>query len=86
MRNATRLDFPLEPSLRSLLPAVDELVVVVGASEDDTLDRVRAIGDPRLRIVESVWDRSRGIAMLADETERARLACTGDWGIYIQAD
>lgn len=86
VRNATRLDFPLEPSLRSLLPAVDELVVVVGASEDDTLDRVRAIGDPRMRIVESVWDRGRGIAMLADETERARQACTGDWGIYIQAD
>lgn len=86
VRNATLLDFPLEASVRSLLPAVDECVVNVGASDDDTLDRVRAIGSPKIRIVESVWDRSRGPAMLADETERARQACTGDWGLYIQAD
>lgn len=86
VRNATRLDFPLEASIRSVLPVVDEFVVNVGASDDDTLDRVRAIGSPKIRIVESTWDRSRGPAMLADETERARQACTGDWGIYIQAD
>lgn len=86
VRNATLLDFPLEACIRSLLPVVDEYVVNVGASDDDTLDRVRAIGSPKIRIVESVWDRSRGPAMLADETERARQACTGDWGIYIQAD
>lgn len=86
VRNATRLDFPLEASLRSLLPVVDELVVNVGVSEDDTLDRVRAVGGPKLRVIESEWDRTRGPAMLADETERARRACTGQWGIYIQAD
>ena len=86
VRNATRLDFPLEASLRSLLPAVDELVVNVGASEDDTLERVRAIGDPRLRVLETIWDASRGPAMLADETQRAMAACRWPWGIYIQAD
>lgn len=86
VRNATRLDFPLEASLRSLLPAVDELVVNVGISDDDTLARVQAIDDPRLRIIESTWDPSRGPAMLADETNRAMAACTHPWGIYIQAD
>lgn len=86
VRNATRLDFPLEASLRSLLPVVDELVVNVGASDDDTLDRVRAIGDPKLRVLQSTWDRSRGPAMLADETQRAMAACRSRWGIYIQAD
>ena len=86
VRNATLLDFPLEASIRSVLPAVDEFIVNVGVSEDDTLDRVRAIDDARIRIIESRWDRSRGPAMLAEETERARLACTHPWGIYIQAD
>ncbi len=86
VRNATRLDFPLEASLRSLLPAVDELVVNVGVSDDDTLARVIAINDSRLRIIESTWDPSRGPAMLADETNRAMAACTYPWGIYIQAD
>jgi glycosyltransferase involved in cell wall biosynthesis len=86
VRNATRLDFPLEPSLRSLLPVVSELIVNVGQSDDDTLDRVRSIGDPRIRIIESRWDRGRGTAMLADETQRAMAACRSPWGIYIQAD
>jgi len=86
VRNATRLDFPLEASIRSLLPGVDELVVNVGESEDDTLARIEAIGDPRIRIVHSVWDTSRGHQMLADETARAMAACRFPWGIYIQAD
>lgn len=86
VRNASRLDFPVEASIRSLLPVVDECVVNVGASEDDTLLRVRAIDSPKLRIIESVWDEALGPAMLALETERARAACTGRWGIAIQAD
>ena len=58
----------------------------MGRSDDDTLDRVRAIGDSRLRIVESTWDPSAGTAMLALETQRALAACRAPWGIYIQAD
>lgn len=86
VKNATRLDFPVEASIRSVLPGVDEMIVNVGRSDDDTLERVRAIGDPRIRVIESEWDHSRGPAMLADETERARRECSGRWGIYIQAD
>ncbi len=86
VRNATMLDFPIEASIRSVLPAVDEFVVNVGVSEDDTLERIRAINDPRIRIIECTWDRSQGPAMLAHETDRARALCTHPWGIYIQAD
>ncbi len=86
VRNATLLDFPLEASLASLLPAVAELVVNVGESGDDTLERVRAIGDPRIRVIESRWDPSQGPGMLATETQRAMAACRFAWGIYIQAD
>ena len=86
VRNATILDFPLEASIRSLLPVVNEVVVNVGASDDDTRDRVLAIGDPRIRILDSRWDFTRGPAMLADETDRAKAACRHRWGIYIQAD
>jgi len=86
IRNATLLDFPLEASIASVLPGVDELVIAVGRSEDDTLERVRAIGDPRIRILETEWDLSLGSAVLAAETNRAMAACRFPWGIYIQAD
>lgn len=86
VRNAVLLDFPVVESIRSILPLCDEVVVNVGRSEDDTLELVRSIGDPRLRVLESVWDLSLGDRVLARETERAMRACRHPWGVYIQAD
>ena len=36
-----KLDFPVEASIRSILPVCDEVVVNVGRSEDETLELVR---------------------------------------------
>jgi hypothetical protein len=86
VRNAIKLDFPVEASIRSILPVCDEVVVNVGRSEDETLDLVRSIADPRIRIIETEWDMSRRNTVLGAETLRAMRACTHPWGIYIQAD
>jgi hypothetical protein len=86
VRNAVELDFPVVESIRSLLPWCEEVVVNVGRSEDDTLELVRSIGDPRIRILETVWDPTHGESVLRDETLRAMRACRHSWGIYIQAD
>jgi hypothetical protein len=86
VRNAIELDFPIVAAIRSILPLVDEMVVGVGRSTDATLDLVRSIADPRVRILESEWDFSRGESVLRDETMRARRACRHPWGIYLQAD
>jgi hypothetical protein len=86
VRNAIKLDFPLEASIRSILPVCDEVVVNVGRSEDGTLALVRNIGDPKIRILETEWDMSRRNSVLGDETLRAMRACRSPWGLYIQAD
>lgn len=86
VRNAIKLDFPVEASIRSILPICDEVVVNVGRSEDDTLALVRSIADPRVRIIETEWDMSRRNTVLGLETQRAMQACTHPWGVYIQAD
>jgi hypothetical protein len=86
VRNGVKLDFPIIASIKSLLPICDEVVVNVGKSEDDTLDVVRSIEDPRIRILESDWDMRIKNQVLADETLRAMQACRYSWGIYIQAD
>ena len=86
VRNAERLDFPVEASIRSILPIVDEMVVNVGRSEDRTLDIVQAIGDPKIRTLETEWDFGRGEAVLREETLRAMRACRHRWGVGIQAD
>ncbi|MGE0443002.1 MAG: hypothetical protein AB7L66_15475 [Gemmatimonadales bacterium] len=86
VRNAIELDFPVVESIRSILPWCEEVVVNVGHSTDGTLDLVRSIDDPRIRIIETAWDFSRGDAILREQTWRAMQACRHAWGIYIQAD
>ena len=86
VRNALKLDFPVEASIRSILPICDEVVVNVGRSEDETLELIRSIGDPRIRIMETEWDMSRRNTVLGHETLRAMRACSHPWGVYIQAD
>ena len=84
--NAIRLDFPIIPAIRSILPLCEEVIVNVGPSEDATLDLVRSLDDPRVRIIEGTWDRGLGGRVLAAETQRALDAVRGDWAVYIQAD
>ncbi len=84
------MDYPFLESIRSLLPLVDEFIVVVGDSEDDTLDQVRSISDPRIKIIETVWDMSlkKDGLIYAQQTNIALDACnpSGDWAFYLQGD
>jgi hypothetical protein len=86
VRNAVKLDFPIVPAIRSVLEVCDEVVVNVGKSEDETRDLVTSIGDPRIRILDTQWDLTKRNVTLSIETQRAMEACSGSWGIYIQAD
>jgi hypothetical protein len=86
VRNAVKLDFPIIPAIRSVLEVCDEVVVNVGKSEDATRDLVASVQDPRVRILDSVWDFTKKNEMLSHETLKAMAACRGRWGIYIQAD
>jgi hypothetical protein len=89
IKNAVLFGYPVEEAIRSILPLCDEVVVAVGDSEDATRDLIASI-DPKVRIIDTVWDPSlrEGGAVLADETNKAFRAITGnpDWCIYIQGD
>jgi len=88
IRNGVELGFPFEASIRSLLPLVDEFVVVVGKSNDDTLARIHAIGSPKIRVIETIWNErmaDRGF-VYAQQKMIAQFACTGDWAFYLEGD
>lgn len=88
IRNGVELGFPFEASIRSLLPLVDEFVVAVGRGSDDTLARVQAIGDPKIRVIETLWNErmaDRGF-VYAQQKMIAQYACTGDWAFYLEGD
>ena len=88
IRNGIDLGYPFVPSIRSLLPLCDEVIVNVPRSTDGTLDAIRAIDDPKIRIIESHWDdtQRKGGLLLSHHTNIAFDQCTGDWCVYIQGD
>ncbi len=88
IRNGVELGFPFEASIHSLLPLVDEFVVVVGKSNDDTLARIHAIGSPKIRVIETIWNErmaDRGF-VYAQQKMMAQFACIGDWAFYLEGD
>ncbi|MGO8836662.1 MAG: glycosyltransferase family 2 protein [Limisphaerales bacterium] len=88
IRNGNALGYPFAASIRSLLPLCDEMIVNVPRSTDGTLASIRAINDPKIRILESEWDESQrqGGLALSHHTNLALKECTGDWCVYIQGD
>ena len=88
IRNGTIFGFPYSESIRSVLPIVDEFVVNVGDSDDDTLEKIREIDDPKIRIIQSKWnDRMKvGGYVYGQQKMIAQFNCTGDWAFYLEGD
>jgi len=88
VRNAIDLYYPIVESITSILPIVDEFVVAAGDSTDGTTELIRSISDPKIKIIETVWDPTQFVhgASNAQQTNIALDACTGDWAFYLQAD
>jgi len=58
LRNAVINGYPFEESIRSILPIVEEFICVIGEGEDETRDRVVAIADPKIRVIDSRWNEN----------------------------
>jgi hypothetical protein len=92
LRNGRKLGYPFVASIRSILPLVDEFVVALGPSEDDTEASLRAIGDPKIRILPTQWnerirsDYSVKGFVYGQQKSVALFNCTGDWAFYLEAD
>jgi len=87
-KNGQILGYPFLQSIQSILPIVDEFVVNVGESEDDTLALIRSIESDKIRIIESQWNdtmQDRGY-VYGQQKMIAQFNCTGDWAFYIEGD
>jgi len=89
-KNARKLYYPMKQAVLSILPIVDEFIVVLGDSDadDTTKAEIESIGSPKIKIVETVWDIEkypRGMEH-AHQTDIAKSLCKGDWLFYLQSD
>ena len=88
IKNGQILGYPFIQSIKSILPIVDEFVINVGESEDDTLALIQSINDPKIRIIQSKWNdnmHDRGY-VYGQQKMIAQFNCTGDWAFYIEGD
>jgi hypothetical protein len=88
VRNANKLFIPAVEAITSILPLVDEFVVAVGASEDDTRALIASIPSDKIKIIDTTWETENypRNTVFARETDKAKTRCTGDWLFYIQCD
>ncbi len=90
IKNAIINDYPILEAINSILPVVDEMIVLVGDSEDATLELIENINSDKIKIHHSVWDNTlrKGGEVLAVETNKAfkLINPKADWAFYIQAD
>lgn len=90
VRNAIKYDYPIVESIRSILPLVDEYVIAVGDSEDETLQLIQAIDSPKIRIIRTMWNDNlrEGGRVLAEETNKAfdAIGPEAEWCFYLQGD
>ncbi len=90
IKNALKFDYPIIEAITSILPICDEFIIAVGESEDETLDYIKSINSPKIKIIKTVWDKSlrEGGKVLAEETNKAfrAISTDSDWAFYIQGD
>ena len=85
IRNGQILGYPFLQSIQSVLPIVDEFIVNVGESEDETLALIRSIDSEKIRIIESKWNetmKNRGY-VYGQQKMIAHFNCTGNWAFYV---
>jgi hypothetical protein len=88
IRNGQILGYPFLQSIQSILNIVDEFIINIGKSEDDTLSLIKSINNPKIRIIESNWNDSmqdKGY-VYGQQKMIAQFNCSGDWAFYIEGD
>ena len=88
IKNGQILGYPFLQSIQSILPIVDEFIINVGESEDDTLLMIQSLASPKIRIIKSHWNdlmQDRGY-VYGQQKMIAQFNCTGDWAFYIEGD
>jgi len=93
IRNGIRGGYTFMEAIENVLPFVDEFFILEGKSDDGTLEAFEALAklEPKLRIESATPEyvrapRDKKGLLLGAAFEEARLKCSGDWLVQVQAD
>lgn len=89
-KNVEKLYYPIKAAIMSILPLVDEFIVVLGDSDEDdnTREEIESINSKKIKIIDTVWDIEKypGGMENAHQTDIAKSYCSGEWLFYLQSD
>jgi len=88
IRNGQMLGYPFVESIKSVLPIVDEFIVNIGPSEDNTEDLIKKIDNKKIKIIKSSWAEKmndKGF-VYGHQKMIAQFNCSGDWLFYVEGD
>lgn len=90
VKNATKLFIPAKEAISSILPLVDEFIVVLGKGDEDdeTEKEINSLNSEKIKIIHTEWEPEKypKNTIFAQQTDIAKEACNGDWLFYIQCD
>jgi glycosyltransferase involved in cell wall biosynthesis len=89
IRNGILMGYPFKESISSALSLVDEFIVVVCESTDDTKRDIEKFSEKnsKIKLIYTDWKvtKRRG-SILSEKTNIAIKNITGDYGLYVQCD
>ncbi len=89
VRNGILMGYPFKESIMSALPLVDEFIVVVCESADDTKKELEKLRDEntKIKLIYSDWNiTKKSGSIMSEKTNIAIKNITGDYGLYVQCD
>ena len=88
IKNGEMLGYPFIQSIMSVLPICDEFIVNIGNSEDNTLEKIQAISDNKIKIIQNTWNDNMNCKGFTYGQQKmiAQYNCTGDWAFYVECD
>jgi len=88
IKNGQILGYPFIQSIKSVLPIVDEFIVNIGPSDDETESLILGIKSKKIKIINSSWTHNmtdKGF-VYGQQKMIAQYNCTGDWLFYVEGD
>lgn len=81
--------YPFMENIESILPLVDEYIIIDGGSVDGTIEAIQALNEPKIKLIsdaDTKWERDWDFWRIIHNFDRGFQECKGDIVICLDSD